>query len=325
MSFNIEIYKTKDGKSEIQVNLEKDTVWLSLNQLSELFERDKSVISRHIKNIFSENELTFNSTVAKNATVPQNEGGRIVERKTDLYNLDVIISVGYRVKSKRATQFRIWASKLIKSYLVKGYAINQKRLEKKEQEIRFLHSGIQIISRAIEEKANQEGFEYLAQFSKGLELLDDYDHETLDIKGLTLTAAIYPKPQEYKKLIEIMQAEFDSDIFGLEKDHSFESSIAQISKGFDETDFYNSLEEKAAMLLYLIVKNHAFTDGNKRIAAACFLMFLQNNGILTDELDRPIISNEALASLTLFIAASKPEEMEVVKKLTISILNRNKN
>ena len=324
MSFNIEIYKTEDGKSEINVNLENDTVWLSLNQLSELFERDKSVISRHIRNIFSDKELTFGSTVAKNATVPQNEGGRIVERKIDLYNLDVIISVGYRVKSKRATQFRIWASDLIKNYLIQGYAINQKRLEQKDQEIKFLKSGIQIISRAIEERANLEGFEYLSQFSKGLELLDDYDHETLDVEGLTTTAAVYPKRQEYQKLINQMKAKFDSDIFGLEKDQSFKSSIAQISKGFDTTDFYPSIEEKAATLLYLVVKNHAFTDGNKRIAAACFLMFLQQNGILTDELARPIISNEALASLTLFIASSKPEEMEVVKRLTISILNRNK-
>lgn len=179
MSFNIEIYKTKDGKSEIQVNLEKDTVWLSLNQLSELFERDKSVISRHIKNIFTENELAFDSTVAKNATVPQNEGGRIVQRKVDLYSLDVIISVGYRVKSNRATQFRIWASDLIKKYLTIGYAINEKRLKETERENKFLRSGIQIVSRA--------------------------------------------------------------------------------------------LEEKATMLLYLVVRNHAFTDGNKRIAAACFL------------------------------------------------------
>jgi len=229
------------------------------------------------------------------------------------------------VKSQRGTQFRIWATQRLKDYLVQGYAINQKRLEQKEQEVKFLRSGIQIVVRAIEEKANQEGFEYLAQFSKGLELLDDYDHETLDVKGLTTTAAIYPQRQEYQKLIDQMKAAFNSDIFGLEKDQSFESAIAQISKGFENTDFYPSIEEKAATLLYLIVKNHAFTDGKKRIAAACFLMFLQRNGILTDEFNHPIISNEALASLTLFIASSKPAEMAVVKRLTISILNRNKN
>lgn len=332
MSFNIKTYITEDGKSKIQVNIEKDTVWLSLNQLSDLFERDKSVISRHIKNIILEKELVFDSTVAKNATVPQNEGGRIVERKIDLYNLDVIISVGYRVKSKRATQFRIWANNLIKNFLIKGYAFNEKllkenekRLEETEQEIKFLRSGIQIVSRAIEEKSNETGFEYLSYFAKGLSLLDDYDHENLDTKGITETEAIYPQRKDYQTLIDQMKSEFNSAVFGLEKDQSFDSAIAQISKGFGENDFYSSLEEKAAMLLYLVVKNHAFTDGNKRIAAACFLMFLDYNNVLVNETGIHLISNEALASLTLFIAASKPEEMEVVKKLIISILNRNKN
>lgn len=325
MSFNIEIYKTKDGKSEIQVNIENETVWLSLNQIAELFERDKSVISRHIKNIFSEKEIVFDPTVAKNATVPQNEGGRVVERKIDLYNLDIIISVGYRVKSKRATQFRIWATELIKSYLKQGYVLNEKRLKQTQKEVRFLRSGIQIVSRAIEQKASQEGNEYLKLFAKGLTLLDDFDHENLDNKGLTKRKAVYPEPKKYEALIAQMKAELDSDIFGLEKDQSFKSAVAQITKGFGETDFYPSLEEKAATLLYLIVKNHAFTDGNKRIAAACFLMFLQENNLLIDKVGNPIISNEALASLTLFIASSRPEEMEIVKKFVISILNRNKN
>ncbi|TXN34756.1 type II toxin-antitoxin system death-on-curing family toxin [Flagellimonas hymeniacidonis] len=325
MSYNIEIYKTEDGKSEIQVNLEKDTVWLSINQLAKLFERDKSVISRHIKNIFSEKELLFNSTVAKNATVPQNEGGRVVERKIDLYNLDVIISVGYRVKSNRGTQFRQWANQKLKDYLIKGYAINQRRLAEKEEEIHFLRSSIRIVTRAIEEKAGKKGYEYLNLFSKGLLLLDDYDHENLDSKGLTKRTPIYPKESEYQDLVNKMKTEFNSDIFGFEKDESFKSALAQISKGFGETDFYPSLEEKAATLLYLIVKNHAFTDGNKRIAAACFLMFLESNKLLFNEEGEIIISNEALASLTLFIASSNAEEMETVKRLVISILNRNKN
>lgn len=323
MPYNIEIYRTKDGKSEIQVNLEKDTVWLSLNQISELFERDKSVISRHIKNIFSEKELVLNSTVAKNARVAQNESGRIVERKIDIYNLDVIISVGYRVKSQRATQFRIWASDKIKKYLIQGYVLNEKRLKETQKEIKFLRTGIQIVSRAIEEKANEEGLEYLNQFAKGLKLLDDYDHENLDTKGLTQKEAVYPERSQYQMLIDQMKNEFDSDIFGLEKDQSFNSAITQISKGFGKNDFYSSLEEKAAMLLYLIVKNHAFTDGNKRIAAACFLMFLEQNHLLINDSGNPIISNEALASLTLFIASSKAEEMNTVKNLIISILNRN--
>ncbi|WP_431123192.1 RhuM family protein [Flagellimonas flava] len=324
MSHKIEIYKTEDGKSEIQVNLEKDTVWLSLNQLAILFDRDKSVISRHIKNIFSEKELVGNSTVAKNAIVPQNEGGRIVERKIDLYNLDVIISVGYRVKSIRGVQFRQWATQKLREYLVKGYVVNQKRLAEKEEEIQILKSGIQIVTRAIEEKAHEDGFGYLKTFSEGLTLLDDYDHQSLDRSGLTLEKAIYPEESQYQSLIEMMKADFNSDIFGFEKDNSFKSAIAQISKGFGDSDFYPSLEEKAATLLYLIVKNHAFTDGNKRIAAACFLMFLEYNNLLTSKDGKSIISNEALASLTLFIASSKPKEMEMVKRLVVSILNRNK-
>jgi death-on-curing family protein len=248
----------------------------------------------------------------------------LVERNIESYNLDVIISVGYRVKSKRGTQFRMWANQVIKDHLVKGYSINKKRLEQTEQEIKFLRSGIQIVSRAIEEKSSEKGLEWLNRFATGLALLDDYDHENLDAKGLTTRKAVYPKRREYQALIDQMKQEFDSDIFGLEKDQSFESAIAQISKGFGENDFYPSLEEKAATLLYLIVKNHAFTDGNKRIAAACFLMFLEYNDILIDKTGSTVISNEALASLTLFIAASRAEEMETVKKLTVSILNRNK-
>ncbi|CAN0578138.1 unnamed protein product, partial [Ectocarpus sp. 12 AP-2014] len=332
---NIEIYKTEDGKTEIEVNLEKETVWLSQAQIMELFEQTKQNISLHINNCYKEKELDRLATVKEYLTVRQ-EGGREVKRKIKLYNLDVIISVGYRVKSKRGTQFRIWANNVVKDYLVQGYAINQKRLQQKEQEIKLLRSGIQIVSRAIEERANQKGFEYLAQFSKGLELLDDYDHETLDIEGLTTKAVVYPKRQEYQKLINQMKAKFDSDIFGFEKDGSFKSAVAQISKGFGERNQFIYLiikpkspppappMEGSKLCQQIRLQNHAFTDGNKRIAAACFLMFLQQNGILTDELARPIISNEALASLTLFIASSKPEEMEIVKRLTISILNRNK-
>ena len=225
------------------MNLEKETVWLNQEQLSSLFERDRTSISRHIRNIFKESELSEKVVCAKFAHTTQH--GALVDKKqtktATYYNLDVIISVGYRVKSQRGTQFRIWATKRLKDYLIKGYAINQKRLEQTEQEVKFLRSGIQIVSRAIEEKATQEGFEYLNQFAKGLSLLDDYDHESLDISGLTQSEAIYPKREDYQSLIDHMTAEFDSDVFGLEKDQSFESAIAQISKGFGENDFYNSI------------------------------------------------------------------------------------
>ncbi|HUH73878.1 MAG TPA: virulence protein RhuM/Fic/DOC family protein [Chitinophagales bacterium] len=316
----IEIYKSDDGVTQLKVNLQDETVWLNRNQLAELFDRDVKTIGKHLTNVFKEGELRKEATVAKYATV-QKEGDREVTRDVDHYNLDAIISVGYRVKSQRGTQFRIWANKVLKDYLVQGYAINQKRLEQKEQEVKILKSGIQILSRAIEEKTQDN--QWLEVFAKGLSLLDDYDHERLDAKGLTTRKVYYPSLEDYQELINQMLIEFDSEIFGKEKDKSFQSSIAQIEKGFDEKDFYPTLEEKATMLLYFVVKNHSFVDGNKRIAAACFLKFLQQNNMLFNSLQEPIISNDTLASLTLFIASSKPEEMQTVTRLVISVLNRN--
>lgn len=327
MSTNeIEIYQEADGNTHVEVKFENETVWLNQEQLGLLFQRDRTVIGRHIRNIFKEGELEENVVCADFAHTTQHGAieGKKQTKTTKHYNLDIIISVGYRVKSIQGTKFRQWANQRLKDYLIQGYAINQKRLEQTEKEVRFLRSGIQIVSRAIEEKAIENGFEWLNQFAKGLTLLDDYDHENLDKKGLTQEIAKYPSRQEYQVLIDQMKTEFNSDVFGLEKDQGFESSIAQISKGFGDVDFYSSIEEKAAMLLYLVIKNHAFTDGNKRIAAACFLMFLEYNNVLTNQEGKLIISNEALASLTLFIATSKAEEMDTVTKLTISILNRNK-
>lgn len=318
-------FKPSHGVTEYQVILDKgaDTIWATELQIAGIFGRDRTVINRHIKNAFKERELDEAATSAKIAQVRM-EGGREIERKVLHYNLDVIISVGYRVKSPLATEFRIWATSKLKEYLLQGYSINQKRLQQMNQEIQVLRSGIRILGRAIEEKTQDQDLEWLNQFTKGLALLDDYDHERLDSKGLTTTKTTYPTKAEYQYLIDQMKEEFDSDVFGLEKDQSFDSAISQISKGFGEQDFYPSIEEKAATLLYLITKNHAFTDGNKRIAAACFLMFLEKNAMLIDSKGIPLISNEALASTTLFVAASKPEEMETVKKLIVSILNRNK-
>ena len=320
MENQIEIYTSPDGSTQIEVQFEGDTFWLNLNQISKLFEKDKSVISRHLKNIFKSGELIKDSVVAKNATTAQDGKTYAVE----YYNLDAIISVGYRVNSKRGTQFRQWATKRLKDYLIEGVAINEKRLEQKNKEIQVLHDGIRIISRAIEEQANNnENYTWLQQFSLGLQLLDDYDHESLDEKGKHTKQAKYPSMTEYMRLVEKMRSEFNSAVFGKEKDGGFDSAINQIRQGFSKQDAYPSLEEKAAMLLYLVVKNHAFVDGNKRIAAACFLLFLERNGMLFTNQGKPIISNEALASLTLFVATSKADEMETVKKLLISVLNRN--
>jgi prophage maintenance system killer protein len=319
MENKIEIYASADGLTQLEVQFEGETFWLNLNQISSLFEKDKSVISRHLKNIFTTGELNRDSVVAKNATTASDGKTYVVE----YFNLDAILSVGYRVNSKRGTQFRQWATQRLKDYLIEGVAINEKRLEQKNKEIQVLHDGIRILSRAIEEKATAEDYAWLNQFSIGLQLLDDYDHEALDAKGIHSKNASYPSISEYMELVELMRAEFNSDVFGKEKDGGFDSAVNTIKQGFGEQDVYPTLEEKAAMLLYLVVKNHAFVDGNKRIAAACFLLFLERNSLLYNSSGKTIISNEALASLTLFVASSKAEEMETVRKLLISVLNRN--
>ncbi|MCE7053947.1 virulence RhuM family protein [Algoriphagus sp. AGSA1] len=322
MENKIEIYQAENGQTQIEVRFENETTWLTNSQLVELFKSSKANISEHIKHIFESEELDKDSTVRNFRTV-QVEGKRSVERERVHYNLDVIIAVGYRVNSKRGTQFRQWATQRLKDFLVQGYAINEQRLSQKQQEVQTLKDGIRILSRAIEQKALDQNLDWLNHFAKGLELLDDYDHENLDKKGLNKRQANYPGLVDYKEVIQSMKSDFESGVFGKEKDGSFESAIAQISKGFGDEDFYPTLEEKAATLLYLIVKNHGFVDGNKRIAAACFLLFLQSNDLLHNSEGHSIISNDALASLTLFIASSKPEEMETVKKLVISVLNRN--
>jgi len=321
----IEIYHSSDGQTEIEVTFDNETVWLNQEQISRLFERDRTVIGRHIRSIFNESELDEELVCADFAHTTQHGAieGKTQTRTAKYYNLDVIISVGYRVKSVRGTQFRQWASQRLKDYLIKGYSINLKRLEQTNQELQVLRSGIQILGRAIEDKAQEQGADWLIQFAKGLTLLDDYDHERLDSTGLTKGATVYPTKEDYQLLIFQMKAEFDSAVFAIEKDHGFDSAINQISKGFEDQDFYPSIEEKAATLLYLVTKNHAFADGNKRIAAACFLLFLEKNGLLSGRDGEPIISNEALASITLFVAISQPDEMEAVKKLIVSILNRN--
>lgn len=317
MDNKIEIFKSYDNKIELSVNFDADTAWLSQEQLVVLFERDQSVISRHINNVFKENELERKSNMQKMHIA-------FSDKPVTYYSLDVVISVGYRVKSLRGTQFRQWATSRLKDYLVQGYAINEKRLQQKQQEIEFLKTGLRIVSRAIENAANEQEQEVFHQFAKGLALLDDYDHEELDNKGYTLKETVYPTYEDYMNLIMLMYSDFKSDVFAKPKDNSFHSSINQIKQCFGETELYPSIEEKAANLLYYITKNHSFVDGNKRIAAACFLYFLQQNNSLLNSKDETIINNETLATLTLYIANSLPEECEVVKHLIISILNRNK-
>jgi prophage maintenance system killer protein len=325
MESKIEIFQSKDNQAEIAVRFDEDTVWLNQAQMAELFDRNRVAITQHIGNIFKEGELD-EKVVCKESLQTTQHGaikGKTQSRKTKYYNLDVIISVGYRVKSQRGTQFRQWATKRLKDYLVKGYAINEKRLNETQQELIHLKTGIQILSRAIEEKSAKETNEILSVFAKGLELLDDYDHEELDNKGITVIETVFPKVDDYLGFIAEMYSDFESDVFAKPKDESFHSSVNQIAQTFAGKELYPSIQEKAANLLYYIVKNHSFVDGNKRIAAACFLYFLDKNKALMNAENESVISNEALASLTLFIATSKSEEADIVKRFVISILNRN--
>ncbi len=319
MKKQIEIYTSPDGNTQIDVSFEGETFWLNLNQISALFKKDKSVISRHLKNIFSSGELSKDAVVAKNATTATDGKSYIIE----YFNLDVILSVGYRVNSKRGTQFRQWATQRLKNYLIVGYALNEKRLEQKNKEIQVLHDGIRILNRSIKEKINKkEELNWLKSFSEGLQLLDDYDHEALDRVGNSSWETSFPTYNEYKEIVNHLKIKTHSSLFGIESNNGFDSAINQINRGFEEVDVYPSIEEKAAVLLYLIVKNHAFVDGNKRIAAACFLLFLNKNNLLFKNSRKPVIGNKEIVSLTLFVASSHPDEMMSVKNLIVSLLNR---
>lgn len=317
---DILIYQDEDEQTRVEVRFEAETVWLNQDHLALLFQRERSVITKHIRNIFKEGELELKSNVQKMHIANS-------DKPTVFYNLDVIISVGYRVKSRQGTRFRQWATKRLREYLVDGYSINQKRLAERDMELRDLRNGISILRRSIEHQAaDLVDAGHLAQllegFARGLSLLDDYDHKTLDTAGVTKRPAVVVEIHKYQAVIESMRSEFASELFGREKDDGFESSVRQIHQSYGGVDLYPGLEEKAAMLLYLIIKNHSFLDGNKRIAAACFLYFMEKNNLLYSESGNPVISNDALAAVTLFIAVSKPEEMETVKNVVISILNR---
>jgi len=323
----IVIYRTPEGKMELEVKLEHETLWLHQYQLAELFETDRSSLVKHITNIYKTGELSEDSTCAKFAQV-RLEGKRRVTRQVLHYNLDMILSVGYRVNSKRGTQFRIWANNVLKEYLAKGYTLNEKRLREREKELQTLKTGIQLLERSIMKQARQLDqamtfVNIIAGFSEGLRILDDYDNERLDSAGITEKAAVVICYEECRGIIGQIRDEFNSPLFGKEKDESFKSSIGQIYQSFGGKELYPSIEEKASMLLYLIVKNHSFVDGNKRIAATLFLYFLDKNSMLYGEDGRALIDGNTLASITLMIAESNPSEMETVKRIIMSILNRS--
>ena len=321
----IVIYTSEDGSISLDTKLENDTIWLTQDMIVKLFDSSKANISEHISHIFDDEKLDKNSTVQKFRTV-RKEGSRNVSRELEYYNLDMIIAIGYRVNSKVATKFRIWANKILKEYITKGYAINEKLLKAKQEQIQTLQSTLNLLTRSIENQIEtvneaQNVAKILDNFAKGLNLLDNFDHKTLDSKGTTIKEAVLIKEKEYLEIVDKMKSEFASDVFGVPKDNSFASSINQIYQTFDGKDCYPTLEEKAATLLYLITKNHSFSDGNKRIAASCFLYFLDRNNMLYKN-GLPIIDASALFALTLLIAESKPEEMDVMKQIVISVLNK---
>ena len=304
-------YKSEDGNIQFNVKLEKDTVWLTQSQMSNLFGVDRTVIVRHIRNIYKSAELCEDATCAKNAQV-QEEGGRTVRRTIPYYNLDMIISVGYRVNSKNATQFRIWATSILKQYLIKGYAINDQRLQQ-------LGEVIRIMKRSQNELDAKQILSVIENYNTALTLLDDYDHQCMKRpEGSKATYVL--SYEECRKLIDQMRFNADSDLFGHEKDDSFKGSIGNIYQSFGGEDVYPTLEEKAANLLYFVTKNHSFSDGNKRIAATIFLYFLDKNGILYDENGHKRIADYTLVALTIMIAESRIEEKEMMISIIMNCI-----
>ncbi|MEX2410247.1 MAG: RhuM family protein [Candidatus Paceibacterota bacterium] len=323
----IVIYKSAEESTEIQVRLESDTIWLSQKQMADLFEKDTDTIGLHLKNIFQTGELDEKSTTEEYSVV-QKEGSRKVKRSIKHYNLDAIISVGYRVNSVQGTQFRIWANKVLRDYLVKGYAVNQEVLEKKNEKLKQLQETVQIIRNSIRTKklSNSETrglLEIISDYSYALDILDQYDYQTLKIAGTTEEVKYRLSYEEAKEQIRKSGKVYgNSELFGREKDESFRSSIGAIYQTFDGKDLYPSVEEKAANLLYFVTKNHSFTDGNKRIAAFLFLYFLDKNGILYNANGEKRIADNALVALTLMIAVSEPKEKETMVNVVVNLISR---
>ena len=321
----IVIYKTDDGRTQIDVRLENDTVWLTQAQMAELFQKTPQNITMHIRNAYKEGELDENATCKEYLQVRM-EGNRRVQRMQKFYDLDVIISVGYRVKSKRGTAFRIWARNILKDYLVKGYAINDRIRREQISELRQL---VQMVGRTIQTQQlekndeNQALFDIVVDYTYALDTLDDYDYQRLSVGETTQEDKFHATYESAMEAIRALREKFGgSTLFGNEKDDSFKSSIGQIYQTFGGKELYPSVEEKAAMLLYLVTKNHSFSDGNKRIAATLFLWFLNNNGILYREDGSKRLADNTLVALTLMIAESRTEEKDVMVKVVVNLINQ---
>lgn len=323
MNNSIEIYRSQDGSVQLNVKLENETVWLTQSQMAELFGRDRTVIARHINNCYKEGELDKNITCAKFAHMGKDQDQMY---ETAMYNLDVIISVGYRVKSVQGTRFRQWANSVLKQYLIKGYVINQQIKLDRYNELKDV---VRLMARAIgmqEKVTNDEYgglFNVISDYVYALDTLDHYDYQSLSIQQITKEEPFRATYDNAMEAINALKDKFGgSQWFANEKDDSFKSSIGQIYQTFGGEELYPSVEEKAAMLLYLVVKNHSFSDGNKRIAAMLFLWFLNNNHVLYAEDGHKRIADNTLVALTLMIAESRTEEKDVMVKVVVNLINK---
>ena len=313
------IYQTADNQTQIDVRLENETVWLTTNQMAMLFDREESNIRRHVINVFKERELDRENNVH---FLHVNR----VKKPVPFYNLDVIISVGYRVKSQRGVQFRQWANRVLKQYLIKGYAVNERIRHEQINELRQL---VQVVGRTLQHSEHENTIEMqdlldvVVDYTYALDTLDNYDYERLTIDKTTKVAAFHATYENAMEQIQRLRDKFGASVlFGNEKDDSFKSSIGQIYQTFDGEELYPSVEEKAAMLLYLVTKNHSFSDGNKRIAATLFLWFLNNNHLLYHSDGSKRIADSTLVALTLMIAESKTEEKDVMVKVVVNLINQ---
>ena len=322
----IVLYQSEDGMTQLDVKLEGETVWLNRQQMAELFGRDVKTIGKHINNALKEELNDGISTVAKFATV-QKEGSRLVNREVEYYNLDMIISVGYRVKSKRGVEFRRWANGILKQFLINGYAVNERIRQRQIAELRQL---VLVVGRTIGQQPvtttdeSHALFDVVVDYTYALDTLDNYDYQRLYISKTTRNELFHATYDNAMQEIEMLREKFGaSTLFGNEKDESFKSSIGQIYQTFDGEELYPSVEEKAAMLLYLVTKNHSFSDGNKRIAATLFLWFMNNNGILYREDGSKRIADNTLVALTLMIAESRTEEKDIMVKVVVNLINKS--
>ena len=322
----IVIYQTEDGQTQIDVRLENETVWLTQAQMVDLFKSSRTNILEHIQHIYEDDELDEISTCRKFRQV-QKEGNRMVHRTKTMYNLDMIISVGYRVNTKRGIRFRQWANRVLKEYLIKGYVVNERIRKEQIGELRQL---VGMLGRTIQNQpllSNDETnalFEVVTDYTYALDTLDNYDYQRLTVQKTTKEEPFHATYENAMEAIDGLRNKFGgSSLFGNEKDDSFKSSIGQIYQTFGGEELYPSVEEKAAMLLYLVTKNHSFSDGNKRIAATLFLWFLYNNGILYRSDGSKRLADNTLVALTLMIAESRTEEKDVMVKVVVNLINKN--